>query len=540
MPDPSEEEPPAAPPADPVAPAPPAASAASAPSARDVPTFIAVVAIVVVSLVVGMTAYSVQLATARRVAASSVASAEIPPRDPRVDARDEAEGVRARDGSRFVAGDTLALDARLGHASLGRGARGETFLLAQLVASDDVRATVPMNLALVIDRSGSMKGDRIAHATAAAVGSLARLREGDSVTVVSFAGTAQVVVAPTRVTAWNRGAIEDAVRTIRVSGETCISCGLDEAMQQLAATPLSGDRVSRLILLSDGAANSGVSDVPGLRAMAARMARRGVSLSTVGVDVDFDEKVMAALAAEGNGRHYFVENAAGLEAVFRREFDDVLASVAKDAELTIELAPGVTTEELFDRSFRREGSRLVVPLGAFRSGQEKTALLRLRVPTEREGVVPVARLEVTYRDLAARADASAGGRLSASVRGDGREQKELDPFVAARVERSRTASTLVEANRLFEAGLEREGRAKLATRRVEIENVEGVALASAKASPAAAPRRAAKSIDRDFADQLGALSAAAPAATAPSPGPGSRQGRAQIRLNQQSAFDLGY
>ena len=189
-----------------------------------------------------------------------------------------------KDPARIIAGDTLAIDARLGHASLAKNSRGETFLLAQIAAGEDKTngsaASAPMNLALVIDRSGSMKGDRIANAMNAAVSAIERLRDGDSVTVVAFDSAAQVVVSPTRVSAASRPAMEAAVRNIRLGGDTCISCGLQEAMQQLARTSLSDDRVNRMILLSDGATNSGIKDVPGLRAMAGRMNAKGVTIST--------------------------------------------------------------------------------------------------------------------------------------------------------------------------------------------------------------------------------------------------------------------
>ncbi|MDB4934720.1 MAG: hypothetical protein JWP87_1692 [Labilithrix sp.] len=490
-------------------------------------------------------------------------------KEPWVDTKPGLDAVDGKDPSRLTAGDTLALDARLGHASIAKNSRGETFLFAQVAASDDKStggsaiAAAPMNLALVIDRSGSMKGDRIANAMNAAVGAIERLRDGDSVTVVAFDSSAQVVVPPTRVSSSSRASMEAAVRNIRLGGDTCISCGMLEGMQQLAQTSLSGDRVNRMILLSDGATNSGIKDVPGLRAMANRMTSKGVTISTIGVDVDFDEKVMAALAAEGNGRHYFVANSSGLPAVFSQEFDDILASVAKEAELAIELAPGVEVAEVFDRSFRREGSKIIVPFGTFSAKQEKTVLIKLRVPADREGSQPVADVKLAYRDLLKKTDGSATGNLSLVIRSDGSEQKELDPFVAARVERSRTASTLTEANKLFEAGRIGEARAKLAARKVELKKTETESLAFAKAAPTTAPRRAAKSLDRDFEDQLGAVAAAdknfappppparpsggsfgpgAPVAAAPaaSVSPQSREGKASVRLNQQSASEFGF
>lgn len=468
-------------------------------------------------------------------------------------------------GARITAGDTLLVDARLGHASMRRAGAGETFLFAQVTASDDQAGAAtapPLNLAIVIDRSGSMKGERIANAMNAAVAALERMRDGDSITVVSFDTEARVVVPPTRVSAGNRSSIESAIRAIRLGGDTCISCGLEEGMRQLALTSLGGDRINRMILLSDGATNAGVRDIPGLRAMANRMHGRGVTISTIGVDVDFDEKVMAAIANEANGRHYFVANASGLPAVFAQEFDDLLASVAKEAELAIELAPGVEVVEVFDRTFRREGNKLLVPFGTFSAKQEKTVLVKLRVPTDRDGEQPVADLKLAFRDLVKKTDGSCNGTLALAIKSDGTEQNELDPFVAARLERSLTARTLTEANRLFEAGRVDAARARLAARKAELKRTESSALALATATPTAAPRRAAKTIDRDFADQSAAVAEAeerfsAPVAAGPSlgvsgagvggggrfappPPAQSREGKAQIRANQEKASSFGF
>ena len=227
-----------------------------------------------------------------------------------------------------------------------------------------------------------------------------------------------------------------------------------------------------MILLSDGATNNGIRDMPGMRALAGRMRSRGVTISTIGVDVDFDEKMMAAIASEANGRHYFVADASGLSAVFGQEFDDLLASVAKEAELSIELAPGVEVAEVFDRTYRREGNKLIVPFGTFSSKQEKTVLVKLRVPTDHDGEASVADVKLAFRDLVKKADGDCGGNLTLLVKEDGSEQKDLDPFVAARLERSRTSQTLTEANRLFEAGRISDARAKLASRTADLHATE--------------------------------------------------------------------
>jgi Ca-activated chloride channel family protein len=477
--------------------------------------------------------------------------------------------------SRFSAGQTLSVDARLGHASLAAGPKGETYLYASIAGADSANgaAPPPLNLAIVIDRSGSMKGDRIAHAMAGAVGAVERMRDGDSVTVVSFDTQAQVVVPATTLTATNRLGIEAAIRSIRLGGDTCISCGLQEAMAELNRTSLGGDHVNRILLLSDGATNHGVVDLPGLRAMAGRMRDKGCSISTIGVDVDFDEKVMAAIASESNGLHHFVSNVSALPAVFAQEFDSLVASVARDADLAIELSPGVEVEQVFDRTYRREGNKIIVPFGTFSAKQEKTVLVKLRVPADREGVQPVADLKLTFRDLLQRSDANVTGNLALLIKGDGTAQKDLDPFVAARLERSRTAQTLTEANDLFTQGRVEEARRKLALQSEALKKADERARAVASARPVAKPK-AAKPLDRDFGDQIAALDSAAegfappppiagsraaggtggsfggPFATptapaqaqaAPQPvAPSSREGKAATRRNQASAIELGF
>src|SRR5262249_46312798 len=158
----------------------------------------------------------------------------------------------------------------------------------------------------------------------AAVEMVERMRDGDSVSVVSFDTQSTVVVPPTLTSSVTRASIETAIRSVRLGGDTCISCGLEEGMRMIDRTALGPDRVSRMILLSDGATNNGIRDIGGLRAMAGRMRDKGVSISTIGVDVDFDEKVMAAIAVESNGQHYFVANPSGLAAIFAQEFDTLL------------------------------------------------------------------------------------------------------------------------------------------------------------------------------------------------------------------------
>ncbi|HEX4517490.1 MAG TPA: VWA domain-containing protein, partial [Polyangiaceae bacterium] len=133
----------------------------------------------------------------------STAAALTTPNDPW-----QPAGGSAADKSHFAAGQTVHLDARLGHATMAKGANGETYLFASVSGADAAKAAPPLNLAIVVDKSGSMKGERIARAIDAGVGIVERMRDGDTITVVDFDTVAEVVVAPTVISPRNRANVE--------------------------------------------------------------------------------------------------------------------------------------------------------------------------------------------------------------------------------------------------------------------------------------------------------------------------------------------
>lgn len=457
----------------------------------------------------------------------------------------------------FTAGSTLTVDGRLGHPHLARSGNGETFVMLEVRGADSAkaRAAAPVNLSLVIDRSGSMKGTRIRNAINAATTAVGRLNEGDTVNVVTFDTQVQIVVPPTTISAGSRDRILDDIRRIGLGGDTCISCGIEQGMALLQQVPGS---VNKMILLSDGDANHGVRDVAGFRSIAQRAASRGMSVTTIGVDVDYNEKIMAAIAQDSNGRHYFVENDAALSRVFESEAESLTSTIASGAEVAIDLAAGVELDRVFDRTFRRSGNRVIVPLGTFAQGDVKTVLLKVKVPAQTDGKVAVAAVDLTYRDLAAGSDSRCAGKLALEV-GDGTGAGDLDPVVSGRVRRSETVTALNEANGLFA-----QGRVVEAQRKLE-QQEKSLRIAADDAKKSASPARA-KEVDADFENQIAAIGGAnsgfaaappagpsqdfaQPAAASPfaSPPPpvaaapqASRAGKSAVKLNQQRAVELGF
>ncbi|UQA58115.1 vWA domain-containing protein [Polyangium aurulentum] len=452
----------------------------------------------------------------------------------------------------FTAGSTVMIEGRMGHPKVIRNPRGETFVMleARATSTERARRAAPVNLSIVIDKSGSMKGSRLRNAVQAAVGAVERLQDGDMVSVVAFDTRMQLVAPLVTIGPSTRGSVIAAIRGIQLGGDTCISCGIEGGMDELARA--TEGRVSRMLVLSDGDANHGLRDVPGFRSLAQRAQTRGISISTIGVDVDYNEKILSAIAVESNGRHYFVENDAGLARVFESEAESLTQAIASGAEVDIELGQGVELDRVFDRSFRRSGNRVTVPLGTFSSGDVKTVLLKVRLPSDSEGALPVASIEMKYRDLVKDEEGRCSGKLGVEVVSSG--ASDLDAVVAGRVNRSETAAALKEANLLFQQGRVQEAERKLAERQQAL-------LDTASKAKTAAPAARASDVANDFEKQIAATEEArtgfaeppppvaatpiaggfaqAPAAAAPAPTE-SRKARSTVRRNEANASDFGF
>lgn len=441
----------------------------------------------------------------------------------------------ARD--RFDAGETVHVSGRLGHGTIAAGRSAKTFVHLDLETDEDLRAAeaASTNLAIVIDRSRSMKGQRMQNALAAARGMIARLQDGDTVSVVVYNTESTVLVPPTRVTAQSRADLGLQLRTIEARGHTCISCGVEAGLDLLAR---GEGAVSRMLLLSDGQANTGVRDVGGFERLAERARSRGVSISSLGVDVDYDERLLLAVAQASNGRHYFVRDPAGLGRVFDEELQSLQRTVASDVEAVIDLGPGIEVTQVFDRAFTRRGRALVVPFGAFAAGDRKSLLLEVQVPRGTEGLREVADVKLRYRDLTTdpQSEGACEGQLAVRLTADAGAVSPLDPLVETRLARAETAAALREANEAFAAG-------DFAAAQDKIQSTRGRIRRRKADSRKRAPSKSKARIDFEFDDQFGALDQAdrnfeAAAQAEPAQPFESPAGRASVRQNADALSGL--
>lgn len=275
----------------------------------------------------------------------------------------------------------------------------------------EARQRSPINLALVIDRSTSMSGDRIEKARDAAIMAVNMLDESDTLSVVAYDSNVEVIVPATRVRDKQK-LIEQIRQNIRPRGMTALFAGVSKGVEQVDRH-LDREQVNRIILLSDGQANIGPTSVSELAGLARIAAKKGVAITTIGIGRDYNEDLMTAIAGYSDGNHSFVEKTADLEKAFIKEFDDVMSVVAQDVEVIIKVAGEVTPVRLLGRDGEIRGDTVTVKLNQLYSNQEKYVLLEV-IPAKgvRRESKPLAEVRVSYDNLASNSKETHQERLA--------------------------------------------------------------------------------------------------------------------------------
>ena len=254
----------------------------------------------------------------------------------------------------------------------------------------------PVNLSIVLDRSGSMAGEKLEKAKDAAIEALRRLDGQDIFSLVIYDHNVETLV-PAQ-SARNSEWIEGRIREIRAGGNTALFGGVSQGAAEVRKH-LGDDYVQRIILLSDGLANVGPSSPDDLERLGASLIKEGISVSTVGVGLDYNEDLMTRLAQKSDGNSYFVRESRDLPRIFAAELGDVLNVVARKVILTIEFLDGVRPLRILGRDGRVGSHSVEIALNQLYGGQEKYALIEVAVPpapAQSERRVAVARL--AYED----------------------------------------------------------------------------------------------------------------------------------------------
>jgi Ca-activated chloride channel family protein len=260
----------------------------------------------------------------------------------------------------------------------------------------------PAHLVFLVDVSGSMAApDRLDLAKRSLRILTSNLKDGDTVSLVTYAGSSRVVLPPTGLA--SKGRILAAIDELTSGGSTAMGSGIDLAYQQ-AMLGLQPGAISRVIVCTDGDANVGSHTHDEILKIIAGRAREGVTLSTIGFGMgNYKDELMEQLANKGNGNNFYIDSIAAAKKVFEEQLTATLEVVAKDAKLQVDFDPamvaryrlvGYENRDIKDTDFRNDK----VDAGEIGAGHQVTALYEVELTAQgTKAKAPIASVRIRHK-----------------------------------------------------------------------------------------------------------------------------------------------
>jgi Ca-activated chloride channel family protein len=296
-------------------------------------------------------------------------------------------------GSLLTASQKVTINGRLNCPTISHQG-GTAYLQLSIVAPVSEREIrKPMNLAVVLDRSGSMADqNKIEYAKRAVRTLMGQLQKGDIFSFIIYDDVIEVLRRASAVR--NVHELYRLLDEVSPRGATNLGGGLAEGLRQVERY---GDKeyLNRVILLSDGLANRGITDPHELRRMVQQFRARSISVTTMGVGLEYNENLMVGLSNSGGGNYYFIESPQTLASIFQRELKSCSDVVAQNATVELTLAKGVRLLDAIGCEYDGREKRVVIPVGDLYSGEHRELTVELEIP-EGSGTVKVVKGTLRY------------------------------------------------------------------------------------------------------------------------------------------------
>ncbi len=265
--------------------------------------------------------------------------------------------------------------------------------LIELSALNAPGDRVPARLALVLDASGSMEGNKIEQLRLAAHGLVDALADGDELTIITYADGATTVLANWRARD-DRAEAHRAIDSIEPEGQTCLSCGLQAAYDTLRAR--ESIAATRVLVLSDGHANRGITDAMALGQLVVSARDSGIDTATIGLGRLHDEVRLATIADTGRGRYSFLASADELDGVLHDEVAELHRLAVADLVVQVRPGDGVTLGHTHHAGAWQQGDEWMFPVGQLSVGDERQFVVPMTLPAGDMG--RAIRVRVTFAD----------------------------------------------------------------------------------------------------------------------------------------------
>jgi Ca-activated chloride channel family protein len=248
---------------------------------------------------------------------------------------------------------------------------------ADSVVLPETKERTPLNISIVIDRSGSMAGEKLARAKEAAKFVIDNLDSRDFLSIVAYESDVTVVSPQGPVT--NKEELKRKVDALTHAGSTKLSAGMKMGYR-LVETKFNSEYVNRVLLMTDGLANKGKTAPSELKEIVnIRNRDKHMTLSTFGIGLDYNEDLLQEMAEVGTGNYYFISKAEDIPVIFERELSSLLTLAAKDVKLTVELPEGTKFNKMYGYTHQLIDNKVEVNFRDVFSKETKGVLIRFDI-----------------------------------------------------------------------------------------------------------------------------------------------------------------
>jgi Ca-activated chloride channel family protein len=261
----------------------------------------------------------------------------------------------------------------LSQSSVLAGSPQRLFADLTMVADPGAEAKehAPLAMVITLDTSGSMQGEKISQAKSSITRLLREMKDSDEVAFVRYSDRAELVQPLERV-GFVRETLIDRVNALQAGGGTAIPLGLQTALSAIGGE--ASGRVRRVVLVSDGLDSSRAES----ERLAASSFERGITISSMGIGLDFDESYMGGVARAGHGNFGFVNDGPALAMFLEKELKETAGTTVEGATVRVVLPDGVRFIRASGADARPDGAGVELKVGSLFAGEERRVLVELQ------------------------------------------------------------------------------------------------------------------------------------------------------------------
>ncbi|MCE9499175.1 MAG: VWA domain-containing protein [Leptospira sp.] len=342
----------------------------------------------------------------------------------------------------------MKLEAKLEFGSISPAKKQLNHLLIRLKTPQAVETTrQPLVIGLAIDKSWSMKGQKMDSTIEAASYLVNWLTRYDYISIVAYSADVQIVQSMVKLS--EKATIVEKLRAIQVGTSTNLSGGWLQTLRSIEAANIK-DAYKRVILLTDGQATIGIKDTNQLKQIAADHLTRNISTTTVGFGDDFNEDALRGIAVAGGGNFYFIDNPEQAPDIFFQEFGDIGALYGQATEIKVKFDPGVRFAGMQnDIGYSIDGDTLTIQAGDIRSDDQRNFIVSIETEPGIKQGENIISIETSFYNLTQKMEFQ---KLSTGIKANMSDKaQESDPDVLVEILVAQSAKAMIEASKLISA-----------------------------------------------------------------------------------------